>query len=61
MTISYGTRPADPLFRREHADATEVVVLHDGRPARVLGVFQTSVAAESVVANLNAHTEFQIR
>lgn len=62
MKFTYGTRPADPFYRRsDHPDATEVVVTGDGRVQRILGVYATQEAAQNVVDNLNAHSEFQIR
>lgn len=61
MSLSYAVRPADPFFRREHPDATELVLMQYGYALRVLAVYRTLEIADQMADNLNAHTEFQIR
>jgi hypothetical protein len=61
MNFTYMIRPADPADRARHPDATQVVLLRDGKVVRVLAVFQLEATARLIAHNLGQHAELQIR
>lgn len=58
---AYDVRPADPGHRRDATDSHEVVVYYDGRPQRILGVFETARIATQIAGVLNQFVGKQIR
>jgi hypothetical protein len=60
-TWQYSVRPADPGHRSDSADSHEVVLYLDGRPQRVVGVWQMKHQAMAVRSTLNRWAEGQIR
>lgn len=59
----YDVRPADPMDRRDHPDAHEVVASNEdgGNLLRVVGVWTTQRAAIAAAASLNLLAKEQIR
>ena len=53
QAFRYAMRPADPLHRREHPGATEVVQIFHGKQRRVMGVYRTPDAAQKVACDLD--------
>lgn len=58
---TYDVRPADPYHRGDHEDATEVVVYFDGKPQRIMGVFETARIATMIAGVLNQYVHGQVR
>lgn len=61
MKWTYSVRPADPLFRREHPGASEVIASADGRTQRVTGIWRSEEIAGQVASILTRFSGEQIR
>lgn len=59
--ISYEVRPADPSDRRDHPEAHEVRMMNGQKPIRVVGVWDTWFAAQTVADELAVWVGAQIR
>jgi hypothetical protein len=59
--IGFSVRPADPMDRRGHEDAHEVIMTNHGKSLRCVGVWTTERAATEVATHLTLLAKEQIR